>query len=125
MGDRKIKGQERIKFIINKTPMTTLNFTTSACRCCRYYQPEGRRGGMCQQLSVPVRGSWKACSLAISPFEPAWRRMEAIWGNDPLGIKESLAVNCSLTVSAGNLPEESGLSSDEALKARPVLAEIA
>lgn len=51
--------------------------------------------------------------------------MEAIWGNDPLGIKESLAVHCSLTVSAESLPEESGLSSDEALKARPVLAEIA
>lgn len=105
--------------------MTTLNFATSACRCCRYFQPEGRRGGMCQQLSVPVRGSWKACSLALSPFEPAWGRIEAIWRHDPLGIKESLAVNCSLTVSAQNLPEESDLSPDEALKTRPVLAEIA
>ena len=125
MGDRKIKGLEEIKVIINKNPMTTLNFATSACRCCRYYQPEGRRGGMCQQLSVPVRGSWKACSLALSPFEPAWRRMEAIWGNDPLGIKESLAVNCSLTVSAQNLSEENCIAPDETLNPRPVLAEIA
>lgn len=51
--------------------------------------------------------------------------MEAIWGNDPLGIKESLAVNCSLTISEQNLPEEGVILPDEALKARPVLAEIA
>lgn len=51
--------------------------------------------------------------------------MEAIWGNDPLGIKESLAVNCSLTVSAQNLCEEDCIAPDETLNPRPMLAEIA
>lgn len=51
--------------------------------------------------------------------------MEVIWGNDPLGIKESLAVNCSLTASEQTLPEKSSLSPHETLKTRPVLAEIA
>lgn len=47
--------------------MTTFNLT-SACRYCRYYQPEGRRGGICQQLGVPVKACWKSCAMAIPPF---------------------------------------------------------
>ncbi|HTL89331.1 MAG TPA: hypothetical protein VL134_08010 [Leptolyngbya sp.] len=45
---------------------------TSACRHCRFYSPEGRRGGTCSQLNVTVQSSWKACSLATSVFEPSW-----------------------------------------------------
>ncbi len=52
--------------------MKSQNFLTSACRYCRYYQPEGRRGGMCQQLGVQVQGSWKACALALPPFARSW-----------------------------------------------------
>ncbi len=52
--------------------------STSACRHCRYYQPEGRRGGQCQQLNVTVQSGWKACSLAIPPFAPAWENLEEI-----------------------------------------------
>ena len=48
--------------------MKTINFLTSSCRYCRYYQPEGRRGGVCDRLEVPVESSWKACSLALPPF---------------------------------------------------------
>lgn len=44
-------------------------FCTSTCRCCHHYKPEGRRGGTCQQLGVPVRGCWKACSLGVPAFE--------------------------------------------------------
>ncbi len=44
--------------------MLKLNY----CRSCRYYQPTGRRGGMCQLLTVPVRGGWKACSCSALPF---------------------------------------------------------
>lgn len=55
-----------------KTPLT------SACRHCRYYLPEGRRGGQCQQLSVPVQSQWKACSLAVSPFESSWENIEEL-----------------------------------------------
>lgn len=56
--------------------MKSLNLPTSACRYCRYYQPEGRRGGLCQTLGAPVQGSWKACSFAIPAFEPAWEGLE-------------------------------------------------
>ena len=56
-----------------------VNSVTSACRSCRYYTPEGRRGGNCQQLGVPVRGVWKACSLALPPFAPSWEGIEEVW----------------------------------------------
>lgn len=55
-----------------------VNSVTSACRACRYYTPEGRRGGNCRQLSVPVRGAWKACSLALPPFVPSWEGIEEV-----------------------------------------------
>lgn len=38
------------------------------CRRCRYYTLEGRRGGHCGQLNVPVQGKWSACSLAAPVF---------------------------------------------------------
>jgi len=57
-------------------PMKSL---TSACKYCRYYKPEGRRGGACQQLGVQVRGNWSACSLAVSPFAPSWEGFNEVW----------------------------------------------
>ena len=56
-----------------------LNPVASACKSCRFYTPEGRRGGNCQQLGVPVRGGWKACSLALPPFAPSWESLEEIY----------------------------------------------
>jgi hypothetical protein len=59
--------------------MKPIKSVTSACRYCRHFQPEGRRGGMCQQLSAPVQGTWKACSLALPPFAPPWETLEDAW----------------------------------------------
>ncbi|MBW4631497.1 MAG: hypothetical protein KME30_06230 [Iphinoe sp. HA4291-MV1] len=59
--------------------MKQIKSLTSACRYCRYYKPEGRRGGICQQLGAPVQGNWKACSLAIPPFAPSWENLEDAW----------------------------------------------
>lgn len=59
--------------------MKSIQIFTSACRNCRYFAPEGRRGGVCQQLGAPVRGSWKACSLAAPPFAPSWESLEDAW----------------------------------------------
>ena len=39
------------------------------CRYCSYYQPQGRRGGSCQRLNVPVASDWQACSLWVPLFE--------------------------------------------------------
>jgi len=55
--------------------MTSCNLSTSACRYCQHYQPEGRRGGTCQMLDVPVQGNWKACSLAVTAFAPNWESL--------------------------------------------------
>ncbi|MEA5573727.1 hypothetical protein [Calothrix sp. UHCC 0171] len=59
--------------------MKNIKFLTSACKYCRYYNPEGRRGGNCQQLGAPVLGHWKACSLALPPFAPSWETLEDVW----------------------------------------------
>ncbi|BAZ45935.1 hypothetical protein NIES4102_29630 [Chondrocystis sp. NIES-4102] len=58
--------------------MKEINFSTSACRYCRFYKPEGRRGGSCQQLGVPVQGSWKACAFACHPFKTTLKKLEDI-----------------------------------------------
>lgn len=59
--------------------MNETNFSTSNCRYCRFYQPQGRRGGCCQMLGVPVESSWKACTLASSPFPTAVCKLEEIF----------------------------------------------
>lgn len=51
---------------------------TTSCRYCRYYQAEGRRGGLCHQLNVPVQAQWKACTLAARPFGTAWDNLEDV-----------------------------------------------
>ncbi|EHC08391.1 hypothetical protein [Fischerella thermalis] len=79
--------------------MKNIKYLTSACKYCRYYQPEGRRGGMCQQLGAPVQASWKACSLALPPFAPSWERLEDVWSlpdATPVLISE---INKTLTLA--------------------------
>jgi len=51
-------------------PMYNLSALSSTCRHCRFYTPEGRRGGQCQRLAVEVLGHWEACALASHPFSP-------------------------------------------------------
>jgi len=41
--------------------------TPTTCRFCAFYHSEGRRGGTCEKLNVPVRGFWRACPLATAP----------------------------------------------------------
>ncbi|MEM8778205.1 MAG: hypothetical protein AAGF26_04890 [Cyanobacteria bacterium P01_G01_bin.49] len=69
--------------------MKTTNCLTSSCRYCRFYETEGRRGGMCQQLGVPVRAEWKACSLAASPFTTTWESLESV-----VKLENSLVLEC-------------------------------
>ena len=51
---------------------------TSVCRSCRYYQPQGRRGGQCEVLGVSVHSSWKACHFAMPPFTVSWEESQKI-----------------------------------------------
>ncbi|MGB3788196.1 MAG: hypothetical protein WA949_09305 [Phormidesmis sp.] len=48
--------------------MATSNCEITRCGLCRFYNHEGRRGGHCSQLSVPVSASWTACCLSDTPF---------------------------------------------------------
>lgn len=55
-------------------------FTTnvSACRHCRFYQGEGRRGGQCKQLGAPVQAGWSACPLAAPLFAAEWEACQSV-----------------------------------------------
>jgi len=69
--------------------MTSTSGGTSVCGRCRFYHLTGRRGGECHQFGVPVKASWKACSLAQSPFEvglPPKLPMTQVWGEPVRGI---------------------------------------
>ncbi|MBD2126593.1 hypothetical protein NDI39_05495 [Microcoleus sp. ZQ-A2] len=54
-----------------------------ACRHCRYYRIEGRRGGYCQLFCGRVRGIWSACSLVVPPFAPSWEALKNSTRTEP------------------------------------------
>ena len=68
--------------------MDEIKFSTSTCRYCRFYELEGRRGGSCQMLGVPVQSSWKACAFAASPFKTTLKKLE-----DMFQLKTSASSN--------------------------------
>lgn len=74
--------------------MKRANFLASSCRFCRFYNPEGRRGGFCQKLNVPVESNWEACTLSSLPFNTAWDNLEEI-----MYLEHSLALSCSIEKS--------------------------
>jgi hypothetical protein len=53
--------------------------------------PEGRRGGQCSLLSVPVQGSWKTCQLSLPPFLQSWENLEEAWQKTTAAAKEEVA----------------------------------
>ncbi|NEQ98991.1 MAG: hypothetical protein F6K30_20120 [Cyanothece sp. SIO2G6] len=83
--------------------MSNFEPVISACRYCRSYHLEGRRGGFCMQFGTPVQGCWKACSCAIPPFAPSWEVPASISGEltqllwqrsqDPAAIMASGSTN--------------------------------
>ena len=104
--------------------MKSLNLPTSACRCCRYYQPEGRRGGLCQTLGAPVQGSWKACTLAIPAFAPAWEGLEEmVFLSDSPPMLASCSVASALNSAIDTSEMESSESTAVAYAVEPRKAE--
>jgi hypothetical protein len=76
--------------------MNSSDFFTSACRHCKHYCPEGRRGGHCSQLNVSVQGTWKACPLASPIFEPTWEfQAISVWQGEEVGAVRSSASSTS------------------------------
>jgi hypothetical protein len=103
--------------------MKPIKSLTSACRYCRHFQPEGRRGGMCQKLGAQVQASWKACSLALPAFAPPWETLEDAWSL-PVAT-HILPVSHSLDSDLENLApvpvEETAVSITEDAKSKAVL----
>jgi hypothetical protein len=59
----------------------------AVCRNCRFYEPNGHRGGICEQFSVPVSGAWSTCQLALPAFIPSWKTLEDLpAGNTPIPV---------------------------------------
>ncbi len=56
--------------------MHSQNITPSVCQNCRHYQPQGRRGGICQMFQTFVESQWKSCVLAELPFVYYLNRIE-------------------------------------------------
>lgn len=62
-----MEGREPKDFTSELIPtMDSPILTPTTCRFCRFYYSEGRRGGTCEKLNVPVRGFWRACPLAAA-----------------------------------------------------------
>ncbi|MBR8837919.1 MAG: hypothetical protein DSM106950_28930 [Stigonema ocellatum SAG 48.90 = DSM 106950] len=98
--------------------MKQIKLLTSACRYCHYYKPEGRRGGVCQQLGAPVQGNWKACCFALPVFAPSWESLEDAWSlpNATQVIASSLNKSALVAVE-----ETASCSPCEQVKAEAVL----
>ncbi len=64
--------------LLNSIAMQDISTSISSCRHCRFYRPEGRRGGQCEKLSVNVQGAWQACALVEPPFEIVAREQEEL-----------------------------------------------
>lgn len=106
--------------------MKSLNLPTSACRYCRYYQPEGRRGGCCQILGAPVQGNWKACQLAIPAFSSAWEGLddleEMMFLSGSPTVLASSSVASALEMSKMESSEQTVVAyAEEQKKAEPLL----
>lgn len=87
--------------------MKSLNLPTSACRYCRYYQPEGRRGGCCQILGAPVQGNWKACDFAIPAFGSAWEGIEKLEKIVALSGSSTVLASAGIACALDNSQHES------------------
>jgi len=86
--------------------MSTLPYgSVSSCRHCQLYRAEGRRGGYCQQLNVPVQGNWKSCSLVIPPFA-------ALWTGSEMGLRSA-----AMTTAVKLVESESHRESESILEA--------
>jgi hypothetical protein len=84
----KSKDENRGEEYLKQDPMRNQDSNISACRHCQNYVPQGRRGGQCRQLGVLVHGAWKACSLAIPPFAPAWSLEDITWQQKAFEVSE-------------------------------------
>ncbi|NMF82680.1 hypothetical protein E1H13_04845 [Nodosilinea sp. P-1105] len=85
--------------------MNSMGCQITCCSRCRHYTPEGRRGGQCGQLGVPVQGRWQACSLGVPVFLtplPELATLEFL--PKPLEIRVLEPANTSTTTTESTPP---------------------
>lgn len=85
--------------------MKETNFLDLNCRHCRFYQPEGRRGGSCLKLGVSVLSSWKACFLACSPFKSPLKNLNTTFVSlekTLINLEEIVHLETSLSLPCKN-----------------------
>ena len=92
------------------TPMKDSTLSKSFCQYCRHYTAEGRRGGTCEQLGVPVQGQWTACGLMLPSLRTEPERIEIT----ALDSKEIYAALKQRSVSGVEMNSE---TAEKALKA--------
>lgn len=90
------------RFALEDQTMKSLIDNILSCRHCSFYRSEGRRGGSCQKLGVPVQGSWGVCPLAVSPFKPNLKNLPGMVNWQEFDVK--------VEVNSVGLPLESELS---------------
>ncbi|NJL48477.1 MAG: hypothetical protein HC929_14615 [Leptolyngbyaceae cyanobacterium SM2_5_2] len=91
------------------------------CSRCRYYTPEGRRGGQCGMLGVPVQGRWNSCSLSMPVFVtplPEISPLEFLPQSIEIHLPEPVeiaATASAVSTPAANEPVQSGAPSSLAV----------
>ncbi|WP_448601482.1 hypothetical protein [Thermoleptolyngbya sp.] len=92
--------------------MDDLHHSISSCRRCAHYHLEGRRGGHCQLLGVPVQGAWGACPMGQPQFLPvaiaaAVADVEPVMHGQPLVLPEPqpMALLAEMFVEKSPRPE--------------------
>ncbi len=103
--------------------MKNFNSCISVCRHCQHYTTEGRRGGQCQQLGVPVQGAWKACQFALPPFAPSWEHLEVV-AND-INLWEREALDGVTAILAQSTTTTAPINASESAEVLPMAAAIA
>ncbi len=101
--------------------MKSTQCRVSFCSRCRFYDLEGRRGGLCGQLGVPVKGGWAPCSLALpvfSDFPVALQSRRFLPQPIEFDFAEAM-LDAALLEAVLNAPSVSGY---HAAEATPVLA---
>ncbi|MFQ3626346.1 MAG: hypothetical protein SNJ81_02015 [Cyanobacteriota bacterium] len=108
--------------------MDDLHQSISFCRRCAHYHIEGRRGGHCQLLGVPVQGAWVACSMAQPQFLPvaiaaAVADVEQVIHGQPLDLPESqpLALLVEMFVDEAPQPKPEPVAVSAPLEAASLL----
>ncbi|MCS6941473.1 MAG: hypothetical protein NZ901_01675 [Geminocystis sp.] len=77
------------------------------CRHCRFYSPQGRRGGMCSQLGVMVKADWNSCYFASPAFEQKETKIPHL-----VLLEKSFSLSCVTPAVQWSLEKHKTVSSE-------------